>query len=262
MSPATARSRSTDRRYYGVVEAIVSESKGDDEGRIKITFPWFDGSTVTDWCRVSQLYAGNGYGAAFVPEKGDEVAVAFVHGDMRFPIVIGGLYNGKDKPPAAPVDGKDQKTIRTKAGHQLTFDDQSSQAAVRLTSAAGHTVELDDQGKKARVTSAGGHTVELDDQGSKVRVEMSGGGSVVLDSNGITLKTAGDITLQAGGTVKLSGASIQLSSSQVTLGSGPLSQPVLLAGFLGHTHGSAAGPTGPAIPLPTPAPQASQVTAS
>lgn len=245
MSLATARSRSTDRRYYGVVEAIVSESKGDDEGRIKITFPWFDGSTVTDWCRVSQLYAGNGYGAAFVPEKGDEVAVAFVHGDMRFPIVIGGLYNGKDKPPAAPVDGKDQKTIRTKAGHQLTFDDQSSQAAVRLTSAAGHTVELDDQG-------------------SKVRVEMSGGGSVVLDSNGITLKTSGDITLQAGGTVKLSGASIQLSSSQVTLGSGPLSQAVLLAGFQGHTHGSAVGPTSPAIPPPTPVPaaQASQVTAS
>ena len=142
------------------------------------------------------------------------------------------------------MNGQDQKTIRTKAGHQLTFDDQSSQAAVRVTSAAGHTVELDDQG-------------------NKVRVEMSGGGSVVLDSNGITLKTSGDITLQAGGTVKLSGTSIQLSSSQVTLGSG-ISQPVLLTGFLGHTHGSAVGPTGPAIPPPTPVPaaQASQVTAS
>ena len=102
------------------------------------------------------------------------------------------------------------------------------------------------------MTTAGGHTVELDDQGSKVRVEMSGGGSVALDGNGITLKTSGDITLQAGGTVKLSGASIQVSSSQVTLGSGPLAGG-LLAGFHGHTHGSAAGPTGPAIPPPTPA---------
>ena len=55
----------------------------------------------SDWCRVVQPYAGNGYGAVFVPEKGDEVLVAFVHGDMRFPIVIGGLYNGKDKPPTA-----------------------------------------------------------------------------------------------------------------------------------------------------------------
>ena len=241
MSPATARSRSTDRRYYGVVEAIVSESSGDDEGRVKVTFPWFDGSTVTDWCRVSQLYAGNGYGSAFVPEKGDEVVVAFVHGDMRFPIVIGGLYNGKDKPPAARVNGKDQKTIRTKGGHQLTFDDQSSQAAVRVTSAAGHTVELDDQG-------------------GKIRVALSGGGSVVLDSSGITVQTTGDITLQASGTLKLSGTSIQLASAQVTLGMGASQPMVLLPGFLAHTHGSAVGPTTP--PVPVPGVQTNQVTAS
>lgn len=245
MSPATARSRSTDKRYYGVVEAIVAESTGDDEGRIKVTFPWFDGSTVTDWCRVAQFYAGNGYGSTFVPEQGDEVAVGFVHGDMRFPVILGGLYNGQDKPHAAPVNGQDQKTIRTKAGHQLTFDDQAGQQAVRVTSAAGHQVELDDQG-------------------SEVRVSTAGGASVILDDNGITLHTSGDITLQAGGTVKLVGSSVQLSSDNVTLGSGPLAQQLLLAGFRAHTHASAAGPTGPAILLPTPVPaaQTSQVAAS
>ncbi len=259
MSPATSRARSTDKRYYGVVEAIVEEAAGDDEGRVKVSFPWFDGGTVTDWCRVAQLYAGNGYGTTFVPERGDEVLVAFVHGDMRFPIVVGGLYNGKDKPPSAPMNGKDQKTIRTKAGHQLTFDDQSSQAAVRVTSAGGHTVELDDQGKKVRVASTGGHTVELDDQGSKVRVATAGGGSVVLDSAGITLQTSGNITLQAGGTVTLSGAAIRLSSGLVALGQGA-PQPVLLTGFLLHTHGTAVGPTTPAVPGP--GAQATQVTAS
>jgi uncharacterized protein involved in type VI secretion and phage assembly len=258
-----ARSRSTDKRFYGVVEAIVQESTGDDEGRVKVTFPWFDGGTVTDWCRVCQLYAGNGYGSTFVPEQGDEVVVAFVHGDMRFPIVLGGLYNGKDKPAVAPVDGKDQKTIRTKAGHQLTFDDQSGQAAVRVTSAGGHTVELDDQGRKVRMASTGGHTVELDDDGGTVRVAMAGGGSVVVDRSGITLQTSGNIGLQAGGTVTISGASISLSAAAVSLGQGvPVPQAVLLAGFLTHTHASAAGPTGPAIPLPAPAPTASQVTAS
>ena len=45
-----------------------------------------------------QFYAGNGYGAFFVPEVGDEVLVAFTHGDMRMPIILGGLYNGVDKP--------------------------------------------------------------------------------------------------------------------------------------------------------------------
>ena len=145
MTRTVPRARSTDRRYYGVVEAIVVENEGDDEGRIKVQFPWFDGgSTTTEWCRVSQLYAGGGYGSVFVPEKGDEVLVAFVHGDMRFPIVLGGLYNGVDKPPTARTDGRDQKIIRTKAGHEVLLDDGAKE--IRITTAEGGTVTVNADG--------------------------------------------------------------------------------------------------------------------
>ncbi len=141
MTRTVPRARSTDRRYFGVVEAIVVENDGDDEGRVKVKFPWFDGgATVTEWCRVSQLYAGGGYGAVFVPEKDDEVLVAFVHGDMRFPIVLGGLYNGVDKPPTARKDGKDQKIIRTRAGHEVLLDDGEKE--IRITTAQGGTMTV------------------------------------------------------------------------------------------------------------------------
>src|SRR5262249_13689265 len=93
------RAQTTDKRYYGVVEGIVVDVfDPDKEGKIKVRFPWFDDDMVTEYCRVCQLYAGNGYGALFVPEVGDEVLIGFIHGDMRLPIVLGGLYNGKDKP--------------------------------------------------------------------------------------------------------------------------------------------------------------------
>ena len=141
MTRTMPRSRSTDRRFYGVVEAIVVENDGDDEGRVKVKFPWFDGgASVTDWCRVSQLYAGNKYGSVFVPEKGDEVLVAFVHGDMRFPIVLGGLYNGVDKPPTARTGGRDQKIIRTRAGHEILLDDGAKD--IRITTAQGGNVTV------------------------------------------------------------------------------------------------------------------------
>ena len=126
MTSTLPRSRSTDRRYYGVVEALVAKVTDDPEGECRVTlrFPFFDGATAeSDWCRVVQPYAGNGYGAVFVPEVGDEVLVAFVHGDMRFPIVLGGLYNGVDKPPTDRTASKDQKMIRTKHGHQAVLDD-------------------------------------------------------------------------------------------------------------------------------------------
>lgn len=184
MTRAIPRSRSADQRYYGVVEAIVEEVEGDDEGRVKLRFPWFDAATVTDWCRVSQLYAGNKYGSCFVPEKGDEVLVAFVHGDMRFPIVLGGLYNGADKPPTSRQEGRDQKMIRTKHGHQLVFDDQSSQAAVRVTSAAGHVVELDDAGKAIRIKAAEGGSVSIVADGT-ISLESKAG--VTIDAPSIQL---------------------------------------------------------------------------
>jgi uncharacterized protein involved in type VI secretion and phage assembly len=230
VTATTPRSRSTDQRYYGLVEAIVEEVEGDDECRVKLSFPWFDAGTVTDWCRVGQLYAGNGYGTCFVPEKGDEVIVAFVHGDMRFPIVLGGLYNGVDKPPTARTDGRDQKMIRTKHGHELVFDDQSGQAAVRVTSAAGHVVELDDQGKAIRVRAAGGGSV-----------------SVLAD---------GDITLESKASVTLKAPAVTLRASSVDIG-GDATQPVVLGTNLLTTLGThvhQAGPvtTTPPVPPPTP----------
>jgi len=219
----TPRARSTDKRYYGVVEALVVENEGDDEGQVKLKFPWFDDTTVTDWVRVSQVYAGNGYGSVFVPEKGDEVLVAFVHGDMRYPIVLGGLYNGKDKPPTARTEGRDQKAIRTKHGHQVLLDDTESKAAVRIISAAGHVVELDDQGKAVRITAAEGGSV--------------------------TVTAQGEITLKA--------PKLTVDSPSIDLGGGATEPLVLgnalLQAFNTHTHPSAAGPTGPPAPPLTPA---------
>ncbi|MFH9662568.1 phage baseplate assembly protein V [Streptomyces sp. NPDC017248] len=219
----TPRARSTDKRYYGVASAIVVENDGDDEARVKVRFPWFDDVTVTDWIRVSQLYAGNGYGTVFVPEKGDEVLVAFVHGDMRYPIVLGGLYNGEDKPPAARVQGRDQKTIRTSHGHEVLFDDAADKAAVRITSAAGHVVELDDQGKAIRITAAEG----------------------------------GSVTVTAQGEVTLKAPKVTVDSPSIDLGGGATEPLVLgnalLQAFNTHTHPSAAGPTGPPAPPLTPA---------
>jgi phage baseplate assembly protein V len=163
------RSRATDRRYYGLAEGIVVENQGNDEGQVKLKFMWFDGgATVTDWCRVSQLYAGGGYGSVFVPEIGDEVLVAFVHGDMRFPVVLGGLYNGVDKPPTARTDGRDQKIIRTKAGHEVLLDDGAKE--IRITTADGGDVTVTATGEirlKARKVVVESDDIDLGDNSTQ-----------------------------------------------------------------------------------------------
>jgi uncharacterized protein involved in type VI secretion and phage assembly len=203
---APYRAQSLDRRLYGVFAGLVEDNDDPEhEGRIKVRFPWLDDATVSEWCRVMQPYAGNGFGATFVPEKQTEVLVAFVHGDMNEPVVIGGLYNGQDKPPAYR-DGTNQdvKMIKTAAGHAVRLDDSAQARAIELHTAGGHALVLDDQNRKITITSTGGHTLVLDDQGNKIELAAAGGN--------------GKLTIEASGKITLQGTIVTVSAQQVSLG--------------------------------------------
>lgn len=208
----STRARTLDNRFYGVVIGLVEDvDDPDHEGRVKVKYPWFDEGTVSDWCRVRQLYAGNGYGTFFVPEKGDEVLVAFVHGDMDEPIVLGGLYNGQDKPPTyRDGSSKDEKVIRTKGGHQITLDDSDSAKKIAIETDGGHSFVLDDQNQNATLKSSGGHSIVLDDRQSTVTIKSSSGQTVTIDQSGAITCTGTTITLSAP-QVKLGGDGASMS---------------------------------------------------
>lgn len=254
------RSASTDQRFYGVAEALVVDNEDPEKrGRVRVIFPWFDPGMESEWCRVSNLYAGNDYGSAFVPEVGDEVLVGFVHGDMRLPVILGGLYNGKDLPPTARAADKDQKMIRTKGKHELLMDDTSGEERVRVTTAGGHTLDLSDKDKLVNVKTTGGHAVALDDTGQKASIETASGQKVTMEDAGgkITIETStgASITLDATG-VTVKATSITLSAPSVGLG-GSGGQPLVLGPafmtlFSAHVHPTAIGPTGPPVPVPAP----------
>jgi len=204
--------RAFDRRFFGVAEAIVVDHVDPDrEGRVRLRFPWYDDGTISEWVRVAQLYAGPGYGSFFVPEKGDEVLVAFVHGDMRFPMVLGGLYNGRDKPPSdrQADDEKDEKVIRTKVGHRVLLDDTRGN-------------------EKIEVTTAGGQSLVLDDANHRITLQTAGGQTIVLDA------ASGAITLSGAVRIELGGA----PTDRVVLGDR------LMALFNAHVHTISGGTTG------------------
>jgi type VI secretion system secreted protein VgrG len=127
-------------RMEGIHAALVLGPAGeeiytDDLARVKVQFYWDHREEATDalavWARVIQPWAGNGWGAQFIPRVGTEVAVAFVDGDPDRPIVIGGLYNGRDKPIYA-VGDKTKSGFRTRSSlkggasdfNEYTFDDK------------------------------------------------------------------------------------------------------------------------------------------
>ena len=94
-------------RYYGVVVGIVTNNQDPNNmARVRVKFPWLSDDNESWWARMAVPMAGSGRGSYFLPEVDDEVLVAFEHGDVRSPYIVGGLWNGKDSPPANNSDGK------------------------------------------------------------------------------------------------------------------------------------------------------------
>jgi uncharacterized protein involved in type VI secretion and phage assembly len=178
------RERASDEgrsRINGVVIGIVTNNKDDDGlGRVKVKFPWLSDTDDSFWARVATPMAGSGRGAYFLPELDEEVLVAFEQGDVRFPYVIGSLWNGKDKAPANNADGENNVRL--------------------IKSRSGHLIKLNDK--------AGKETVEI--------IDASGKNSIVIDTakNTITITSAQDIVLAAAkGTIKLRAQKIDMQAT-------------------------------------------------
>ena len=196
------RSRAADRRYYGVYVGVVAAVNDPaKQGRVQLRLPWFDANFVTSWCRVCYFYAGSGYGSFFVPELDTEVAVSFLHGDMRFPLVLGGLYSNDVLPATYRADDKDEKMIRTRGGHQVVLDDTPGAEKITLLDSSGtQRVELNTQDNSLSVSSDGG----------TVTVRASGG-KVVIQAGDIDVQADQSLTLKANGPVTIKGSTIDLN---------------------------------------------------
>jgi len=98
----------------------------DEHGRVKVKFHWDryapgDG-TDSCWVRVSQGWAGDGWGGMFMPHVGHEVIVEFLEGDPDRPIITGRVYNGQNVTPHPFPDEKYKSTIRDHYGNEIVFD--------------------------------------------------------------------------------------------------------------------------------------------
>ncbi len=114
----------------------------DEHGRVKVAFHW-DRAVHQDehsscWVRVSQAWAGNGFGAVFLPRVGHEVIVDFLEGDPNRPIVTGRIYTGFNTPPYSLPDEKTKSVIRSESTpggggfNELCFEDAKGREQILM----------------------------------------------------------------------------------------------------------------------------------
>ena len=204
------------RRIEGIVLGIVTNNQDPENvGRVKVKFPWLEDGDESYWARVATLMAGNDRGTFFLPEVEDEVLVAFDHGDINHPYVIGTLWNGVDTPPETNENGKNNiRKLKSRSGHEIIFDDndEEKKEKIEIRTNAGHTIVLDD--------SAGGEKIEIKDK--------TGNNSIVIDSvqnaiaissqmklsikaQMIEIEAEGMMTIKSGANLTIQGAIVQIN---------------------------------------------------
>lgn len=181
------RSGSRPGAAAGLHPAKVLKISGDPEGgeRVQVRMPLLHRAGEGVWARCAAVYAGNGRASVFRPEKDDEVLVGFLAEEPDCPVVLGALPSKAAKPPSA-LAAKDEKNIRK-----------------GFVSKSGIGVLFDEEAKSFEASTPGKQALLIDDKKGEVSLKDKNGNSLVFGKNGITLKSAKNIAVDAGADVSV-----------------------------------------------------------
>ena len=207
---------------YGMVIAIVTDVKDPEKlGRVKLKFPWLADEYESYWARVVHAGAGKERGLMILPEVNDEVLVAFEYGDVRRPYVLGGLYNGVDKPfePDKLVDGSsgavDRRYFRSRLGHLVSITDTKDGGGIVIeTAKAKSGITLDNAKNRITVKSNGDIEIQA---GGQVRVKagkqlsLEAGTSLELKAPQIAVKGKSKVDINGGALCQVKASMVKIN---------------------------------------------------
>ena len=197
------------KKYYGVtVGRVINMLDPLAIGRLQVQLPFVDSLDLAPWARVATPMAGMLAGEYFIPNIGDEVLIAFEHGDVNVPYIIGSLWNAIQRPPL-PSPLPQIRTIRTPLGNQIVFTEVPPTLTIQngptspvpipsppIPTGPYQTIMLGPQGI---VVSALSVTVM-----ATAQMQIVVGGNVIsITPDGIKITSAGTLTLAAGAAVNI-----------------------------------------------------------
>ncbi len=195
-------------RRHGIVTGVVTKvgNPNGSPGEVKVAYKAAGDQLESNWARVVTFGAGSGRGATFIPEINDEVIVGFEGGDVRRPVVLGGVFNGQDVPAEFGVTNSkvNKRRITSRAGHFLEFGDGDAATDQHISftlAGAEHQIVLGKEKFEATVPAGKPMTIK------------SGNSSIAIGSDGSITIQGKKITLKADTDIEVSGVNVTTKAS-------------------------------------------------
>ncbi len=214
----------------------------DQYGRVKVRFPWDrrekEDDQRTCWIRVTQAWAGAGWGSIIIPRAGMEVVVEFLEGNPDRPLITGVVYNANQTVPYGLPGEKTKSTLKTNSStggggfNELRFEDKKgseevffqaqkdynkkvlNNETVTITKDTTTTVQ---EGNRSVTVSQGNNSLTVSKGNDSVTVS-AGNHSITVSVGKSDINAATSITLTSGGsTIKISPEGVQITAPQVTV---------------------------------------------
>ena len=197
-------------RIYGIVVGIVTNNQDPDNmSRVKVKFPWLSDTDESYWARLATPMAGKDRGIYVLPDIDDEVLIAFEHGDVRFPYVLGALWNGQDNPPEQNSDGKNNiRMIKSRSGHIIRLNDEEGKETIEIIDKSGkNSIAIDTANNAIAITSDKNITLKATNGTIKLEAQKV----EIKSSTDTKIEASAGMDIKATGTMNVRGATINLN---------------------------------------------------
>ncbi len=219
---------SGDMTLTGIYFAVVTQNQDPEKlERIKVRLPWLDSGEQdqTEWAQLATPMEGDKFGWYALPDIEDVVAVGFVAGDVKRPIILGGVWSKTDAPPESNEGGKnDFRGYTSRAGHRLIFDDSSSGKVVFADKTTKLMIGVGQMGSGGsgenmcavhKPPMAGSQGVSIAATSGTFELTAKGKLTIKAGQN-VKINAKTTVNIKAGSSLKLSGANVKLTSSAVS----------------------------------------------
>jgi len=217
-------------KCYEPVIGVVTDNKDPQKlGRVKVKFPILSERDTSWWCPIIMLGAGKNRGWFFIPEVDDEVLCMFEHGDLDRPLVVGALWNGKDKPADKNPGGNPRRVLKSRQGSKITFDDDQMKIIIEDGTGKGK-ITFDANANKIIIEALEGDVCFQCPTGDMKIVaktaEFKAGSNVEIHSGqAMQWGTGANATIKGSGGVTMSGAKVNLNCGVAQMPQAPTASP-------------------------------------